>query len=330
MSARLHSSAMCSPAILALAVYGCSALEGCSEWSFGSRDPVARDPLVVEETFVQAPLPKVDLLWVIDNTSSMADEQVALSETLGVFAETLSGLGLAWQVGVVTTDLTGIDAGRLQGDPWILTPAIEDPAAALLEAADVGLDGSPPESGLGAAWLALTDPLRSGDNRAFRREDAALHVIVLSDSDDDSAAVLGDDPAGAFVEFLAGEATRTGLDARLSAVVGDVPNGCTWDGGAALPGTAYSAVAEATGGVVASVCDGDLSGVVAALGAASASWPDTFVLQATPTEDSVRVSVDGVRQDDGWSLDLEGPSVIFDEPPQASAEIVVRYEVAGS
>ena len=177
------------------------------------------------------------------------------------------------------------------------------------------------------AWLALTDPLRSTSDRAFRRDDAALHVIVLSDSDDDSSAVLGSDPGAAFVDFLAEEEARTGNVAHLSAVVGDTPRGCTWDGGTALPGTTYASVAEQTGGVVASVCDADLSAVVEALGDASATWPTVFTLQALPDPDSVRVSVNGARQDDGWSLDLDGPSVVFDEAPAPSAEIEVRYEV---
>ena len=321
MSARLYSSAWRTPAFVALA------LPGCSEWSFADRNGVARDPLLVEERFVQAPLPKVDLLWVIDDTSSMADEHDALAGTMGAFANTLAELGLAWQVGVVTTDLSGVDAGRLQGDPWILTPALDDPAEALVQASDVGVHGNPPEAGFGAAYLALTEPLRSGDNRSFRRSDAALHVIVLSDSDDDSASVLGADPVGAFEEFLAEEAAITGMDARLSAVVGDVPSGCTWDGGTALPGAAYAEVALATGGVVASVCEADLSPVVEAIGEASASWPDTFTLQAVPVADSVRVSVDGARLDQGWTLDLTLPGIVFDEAPGASAEIVVTYEV---
>lgn len=322
MSARLDRCAECSPVILALS------LCGCSEWSLGSRDPETRDPVVVVETFVQAPLPKVDLLWVIDNTSSMTDEHAALAGALDAFADTLTGIGLSWQLGVITADISGVNAGVLQGDPWILTPALESPGAALLEAADVGTTGAPPEAGLGAAWLALNDPLKSSSNRAFRRDDASLHVIVLSDSDDDSASVLGEDPGAAFVAFLDDEEARTGLSAIFSAVVGDTPSGCTWDGGTALPGTTYAEVAAATGGVVASVCDGDLSEVVEALGQSSATWPSVFQLQGDPDPQSLRVSVNGARLDEGWALDADTPAIVFDEPPPPSAEIAVRYEVA--
>ena len=301
---------------------------GCSDWGFVRQSETVEDPVVVEESFLQAPLPRVDILWVIDDTASMAEEQAALTSAFDSFADALEALGLSWQVGVISTDVSGDDAGRLRGDPWILTPDLDDVATALQDAADVGTDGARPEAGLGAAYLALTDPLRSGDNRAFRRSDASLHVIVVSDADDGSEGVLGDDPTGTFRALLHAERAATGQAAVFSAVVGDTPTGCTWEGGSALPGDTYSDLADETGGVVASICDADLSTVTEAVGEASAVWPDTFPLQAEPDPDTVRVEVDGERMDEGWTLDLDAIAVVFDEPPAPGSEISVRYEVA--
>lgn len=304
-------------------------LSGCSlESSFVDQDDLVRDPVVIEESFVQEPLPKVDILWVIDNTPSMADEQAALAGAMGSFTNALSQLGLAWQAGVVTTTVNGPDAGRLQGDPWILTSDVLDLEAALAALTSVGTDEDAEEAGLGAAFLALTEPLRSGDNRAFRRDDAVLHVVVLSDGDDESEDVLGEDPVTMFTTFLREEGERTVPTARLSAVVGDPGAGCAWEGGTAGPGDRYAEVVEASGGVLASICAADLSSVAEAIGEASLSWPDTFPLSAAPAPDSVRVSVDGERLDEGWTLDEEAPAVVFDAPPAAGAEIAVRYEVA--
>ena len=309
-----------------VAIVGVLLTGGCQDFSFSKRDSEVRDPVIVEETFQQEALPQTDILWVIDNTSSMADEIATLAEALGSFADELDTFGVNWQVGLITADIQSEHAGRLLGDPWILTPDVEDPATTLQTTAALATDGQTPEAPLGAAWLALTEPLASGDNRAFRRDDAALHVIVVSDADDDSAEVLGQDPAGAFVTFLASEAERTGRPARLSAVVGDTPSGCTWDGGSALPGAQLAAVAEQTGGVVASICAQDLSEVTAACSEASVAWPDTFPLQATPAPDSVRVAIDGTRQEDGW--EVVGAELHFEVAPAPGAEIAVRYEVA--
>lgn len=304
-------------------------LTACSsENSFIGKDSEAHDPIEVEETFIQESLSKVDILWVIDDTSSMRDEQEALQGAFADFASGLEALDLSWQMGFISTDISDASAGVLLGDPWILTPDLDDPVAAIELAASVGTDGEAPEAGLGAAWLALSEPLLSTSNRAFRRDDAALHVIVVSDADDSSETVLGPDPVGSFSTFLAGEAERSGQDARLSAVVGDVPSGCTWEGGAALPGERYAEVASASGGTVDSICSPDLSEVTAALADLSVSWPVSFPLQAEPAADTVRVWVDDVRQTTGFSVDLSPPTLIFDDPPAGGAEIRVSYEVA--
>ncbi len=300
---------------------------GCSDFLIHGEDPVVADTVAVTEEFVQTEPSAVDILWVVDDTPSMAAEQAALADAIEGFAEGLLDLGAAWQVGVVSTDISGEDAGVLRGNPWIITPAADDPTAALADAALVGTDGAEPAGGLGAAWLALTEPLASGANLGFRRPEAALHVIVYADGDDASEPVLGDDPAGAFLDFLADEAAASGQPAILSAIVGDSPSGCVGSGGTAVAGERYLAVAEGSGGATASVCDPDFAVLMDALASISAPFPDTFPLSAVPEPGTVRVSVDGERLDGGWSLSEDPPAVVFDEPPPAGAVIEVRYEV---
>jgi hypothetical protein len=301
---------------------------GCSEFGVSDQDEVVQDPIILTDTFTQSPLPKLDVLWVIDDTPSMDDEQAALAEALSVFAEGLDEAGLAWQVGVVRTDISGDDAGVLQGLPWVITPALDDPALALAEAAAVGLTGQPPEAGLAAAWLALSEPLSSSLNRGLRRSDAALHVVVISDGDDASEQVLGGSPDEAFTLFLEEESIRTSQPAVLSALVGDVPDGCAGPGGSAQPGSRYIAVAEATGGVVQSICEPDFSPLVSALAQDTVPWPVLFELTERPVQGTVRVEVDGVRLDEGWALQTAPAAIVFEQPPAAGAEIQVRYEVA--
>jgi len=275
------------------------------------------DPVVVIETFEQVPHAKVDLLFVIDDTGSMAEEQAALSEAFASFVGAIDELGLAWQIGVVTTASSGDSAGVLQGDPWIITAAAADPVEALAEAVDVGTDGVE-EAGLTAMRLALSDPLISEENRGFRRGDAALHVVILSDDDDS-----GDD-VGVAIDFLEDQAAN-GYPAQLSAVVGDVPGGCRGPGGEAFPGTDYAAVAGTTGGTVGSICEPDLEEIAASIAELSAHYPTTFELQAVPAS-SPRVAIDDARQDSGWSL--EGSAVVFETPPPAGSTVEVRYELA--
>lgn len=301
-------------------------LIGCNEYRLGDPDAEVSEPVRVEESFVQAPWPGLDVLFVVDSTGSMAEEQQGFADAADRFVAALEGQGVAWQVGVTTTDPA--DAGALQGRPWIITAGADDAAESLAAALQVGTASAPPAAGLDSATQALTD--LEGLNHGFRREDAALHVVFVSDGDDESGAVLGEDPVGGFEAVLDAEAGRTGRVARASAVVGDVPTGCEGANGTALPGTRYAAVAEATGGMVASICDGDFGDVADAIGELAVEWQRVFPLQAVPEPEGAEVEVNGVRVNEGWVFDLAAPALVFAAPPPADARIVVRYTLAES
>ena len=304
-------------------------LQGCviENW-IDDHDDVVIEPIEVEEQFFQTPLPKVDVLWIIDDTGSMAQEQARLFGDFTAFVDELEVLGLDYQIGVVTTDMQSEDAGMLRGNPWIVTRLSPDPVGAFVEGANVGTEGAGPEAGLAAMVAALKEPLRSNENRGFRRDDASLHVVLLSDADDQSEDWLGTDPASAALSLLTDEANRTGLSARFSAIVGDVPLGCFGAEGAALAGTRYTEVALDSGGIQASICSDDFGVLLGELGSAALDYPTRFELQAVPDPESVRVSVNGIRVDEGWELELLPPTLEFGEPPPAGAQIDVRYSLA--
>ncbi len=298
----------------------------CIDLSVQDPDATATDTVRVTETFQQQPAMGVDILWVLDDTGSMAEEQDAVAAAMADFAEGLLELDLAWQVGVITTDMA--DGGVLRGNPWIVTPAAEDPVAALQANAAVGTDGLGPEAGLAAMVAALTDPVASEENRGFRRDDAALQVIVVSDADDASDPWL-DDPVASATDLLLEEAARTGAPALLTAVVGDPGVGCTGPTGAALPGDRYVEVAEATGGDWTSLCAEDLEVSLAGRFDDAVVWQDRFPLQADPLDGTVEVRVDGERVLEGWWVDHAGPALVFEAPPPPGAWIEASYSIAG-
>jgi len=299
----------------------------CQEFGFnglGTGDPPDRR-VVVEERFVQAPLEGVDVLFVIDETPSMEQEFDALADSVGALMAGLDSSGLNWQLGVVGADMIGEDRGLLWGVPWVITadtPEREELFAEMLVTPPVPTQS---EAGLAAAILALELATDGGANEGFRRPDAGLQVVFVSDGDD-SSATLHDDPVAAFLERIALE-EASGSWARASALVGDVPSGCASPRGTAQPGTAYVEVAEATGGVVASICHADFAAVLEALSADSVVLPVRFELAEVPVSDEVQVSVDGV-QATGWELAVDPPAVVFDTPPDAGVSILVSYTVA--
>jgi hypothetical protein len=300
---------------------------GCTE--FALRGPAAEAPasVPIEDRFEQAPMAAVDLLWVIDDTPSMVSVREKLGLALvGALAE-LDALGLHWQVGVLSAALDDPALGVLDGQPWILRPGLPGAEEALLEAVTAG-GGRDPTGGLGVAALALQAPLRDTANRGFRRTDAALQVVVVSDDDDHSEPILGPDPVTAFVALLQDEAQATGRAARLSAIVGAPGVGCSGADGTALPGDRYAEVAELTGGLLGDMCEADLRPVVRSLGDLAVELPTQFLLSASPIADTVRVDIDG-EPTSAWRLQLDPPAIDFDLPPAAGTTIRVAYRTAG-
>jgi hypothetical protein len=303
----------------------------CNDFFLRGNEPVAGEPVIVTETFVQDALPLVDILWVVDVSESVSPELQALGESANDFVESLNGLELSWQLGLVTMDTTGADAGILRGDPWIVTPETDDAAAVFAQTLALDISPSAQEAGFAAAIYALTPPLVDDENRGFRRANAALEVVFFSDGDDDgdSDAVLGGDALATFLDLLAEEAALSDEPAVAHAIVGDVPSGCFDDGEQqAVPGAAFAEAAKATGGIVASVCDPKLGPIVHQIGQTGAIWPTVFPLQARPDPNTISVEIDGTRVDDGWSISLDPIAIEFDQAPPADALIVVQYEVA--
>jgi hypothetical protein len=161
---------------------------------------------------------KTDILFVIDNSGSMADKQAGVARELPAFIEELKKGGGAvhdFQVGVVTTSVyenptpdTGLpyrefpqQAGRLQAVPLVTADGgTERGTERLISASDPdlvekfkrlvaqGTDGSGQETPFEAARLALTSlaavPMAGGGNQGFLRDGARLLVVVVSDEDD--------------------------------------------------------------------------------------------------------------------------------------------------
>ncbi|MEZ4319825.1 MAG: hypothetical protein R3F61_20100 [Myxococcota bacterium] len=300
------------------------ALLGCNEFRLDPIDPDGPPPVqvVVEDIFVQAPNPAVDVLFVIDATPSMAQELGALAQNVSVLVDTLDGFDLDWQIGVVSANAEDAHPGWLLGTPYVLTASDPEPVRSFAER--LPMVGSSGEAGLSAAVTALELSGPGAPNAGFRRAGAVLQVVFVSDADDHSDPWL----AAPVDDFLATLASfqDAGQPVRASALVGDVPDGCVSPTGSAQAGTRYVAVAEQTGGQTASICDIDFGALLAVLGEDSVDLPVRFELRGQPLSGTVSVEVDGVPESD-WVVEPGGPALVFVEPPPAGARVTVRYAV---
>jgi hypothetical protein len=278
-----------------------------------------------QDTFTQAQS-DIDVLWVIDNSSSMTQEQSRVAAAINSFFQYFVTLSLDYHMGVITSDVvTPSMGGRLQGSPTFITPTTSAAADELAEAINVGEEDMGDESGLYAAELALSEPVLSAENAGFYRPDAHLAVIFLSDEPEQSGYTDTH-----FTEFFSALKSDDSL-IHISSIVGDPATGCaaTCDGveNTATPGDAYYNVTQAFGGVFYSICNCDIAPGLEQIGAISTAWLSTFTLSQIPEDPSaIQVTVDGVDAS-GWSYDATSNSISFSVPPIEGASIVISYQV---
>ncbi len=193
----------------------------------------------------------VDLLFVIDNSGSMGDEQLNLVASFPGFIEGIRdqlGPAASYHVGVATTDAyewnvpmcqslggltvrTGGDlssaesCGPFASGQSFMTVA-DDLDDAFSCAAQVGIDGAGIERPMDALAGALTDPVgvNAACNDGFLRDDALLVVVLITDEEDEG------DSLGQPIDWY-----QTVLDAKhgeqdqivvLSLIGHDKPNEC--------------------------------------------------------------------------------------------------------
>ncbi len=135
------------------------------------------------DKLVQVQVPEVDVLWVIDNSCSMWEEQTALTENFPIFMNFFLGSGLDYHIGVVSTDMNNAaESGRLrQANGYrYIDEETENPTSIFTSMAAMGTAGHFDEKGREAAYAAL-ELKKDGYNVGFLRDDASLHVVVISD-----------------------------------------------------------------------------------------------------------------------------------------------------
>jgi hypothetical protein len=337
-------------AVLVLAAAASLHLSACGD-RVGLESGFAHDPNYRQEFFMQLEPSEADILWVIDSSCSMTDEQAALVENFPNFIEFFLTRRLAFRLAVTTTNIDdpnseGLD-GRFNGDPPWITEQTEDLEASFLERALVGIDpGHGKEKGLEAAYRALEDP----DERdaGFLRQDAQLAVVIVSDEPDHSERL--DEPD--HDQYIDWRGFSDWLDelkgpqmermSQVSAIVGvgeggfEDPNGCggDWeqDGEGALRGDGYLEAADATGGTWVSICEEDWGDMMARVGLAAAGLMDAWVLEEEPLPNSLRVSIDGHGTAD-WEYRAWDNAIHFTRAeaiPRPGSRVEVTYSVPGA
>ena len=275
-----------------------------------------------------APTPRLDVLFVVDDSPGLGRVQAALQEAAGQLLAVAEARGADVHFGVITTDMAAAPrSGRLLGTPAFVTSQSPDLVTELHLRLAPGTGGSETEQGILAAVTALGPSLTAGDNAGFLRPDADLAILFVSNEDDGSPTAT---PIGEHLAALRGAAGSGRL--ILGAIVGQPTGSCAGPHGGATAAPRYAQLlGRHEGAVLSSICSDMRLGLrrfaeVAVGGVA-------FPLAGQPVISTLGVRVNGgvVPRVDAmgrtaWAYDLAQSRLLFRAPGLVGAQVEVAYD----
>lgn len=280
------------------------------------------DPYGIQtDTWQQVGSGKLDILFVVDNSCSMADEQQSLASNFASFIAGVNTTTVDFHLGVTTTDIFR-ESGRLVGSPTVLTAQTPGLASAFAQNVLVGTGGSGLEQPFEAAARALTEPMKSGANAGFLRSDASLAIILVTDAVEQSPNSVpvylstyrqakGGKPELVSVSVV-GPFTAPGLTCQLDSTV---------DNGR------YRDMVDRTNGVRTSICTTDWARDLSNIGMALVQPRLEYRLSSQPeTPSTIQVRVNGAVVT-GWTYRASDNTIVFPSasPPPAGASVTATY-----
>ncbi|HEY8207636.1 MAG TPA: VWA domain-containing protein [Myxococcaceae bacterium] len=287
----------------------------------------------IQTDLVQQSQGKVDILWVIDDSGSMANQRQTLGGNFRRFFDRLVQLQVNFQIGVISPNAN--DGGFLRGTTKIITNTTPDPEDVFIANTTFPASRARWEQGLRMMQIALTPPVVNNQNAGLVRPDAALAVIAVSDEDDGS---IGEPPY--YARFLRGAKGKGNENlVSFSVIGGTIPFGCfppgeeIFFGGLADPAFRYSEVSNETSGIIGSICDSSFEDTLIRIAEALNTLRRIFPLSVDPDPSTITVMVNGVviPRDPflGWQFQLDTRTITFlgTYIPPPGAALQIRYAV---
>lgn len=340
-------------------VAACLWLANCSEVDFTPYDPnniyqgngEYKEKFVISQDDSQN---KVDILFVVDNSTSMREEQEKLGQRLNSFLGQLNDVD--WQIGITTTDVSdgpfGIKGSLIpfldddnstkvtqqkgssfnsQGNKKILNKRSPNFAQSFLktvvrkETNNCTTCPSPDEQPLRASIMAVQKRLST--NLGFFRPGVDTAIVVLSDEDE-----LSNTPAHATKpeEVINAYKNEFGSAHHLSVfgiIIQPGDNKCyddNWQGGGNF-GTFVARLAQLTGGVTGSICDNNYGQSLRNIGKRVRELIQSISLINVPDPETVKITVTPSIEGLEWTID--GNKIRFSKGPPTGTQIEVTYKL---
>lgn len=279
---------------------------------------------------------KVDVVLVVDNSSSMTQYQSKFSDQVPAMVSSLDRLGMDYNFVVITSDMrSGGSGGMFVGSPKVLTKNTPNLINLLKSRVLQGQTGSDLERGLQSLQQVLSPNYLTGEGVGFLRGDALLAVISLSNEDDYSSGSVAS--IKQYFDSLKPKFKGT-TQAWIVNFIG-VPNlqsSCSTVLGGEYkePGLRWIELANYTGGTVQAICDSSLSTAVDNVRKRIVETLTDYHLGRNPKIETIVVHKNGQvvprSNIDGWDYIPEIQAVRFygNAVPAADDRISVDFSPA--
>ncbi|MNJ94761.1 hypothetical protein D3C87_124630 [compost metagenome] len=264
---------------------------------------------------------RVDILFVIDNSGSMAYEQKSMGSRVSNFLTVLRGLN--YQIAVTTTDpRSSVNYGDGQLVPmkglsnkYILDSTMDEnqTKTVLSNTLQRTETGSGTEQGIYAATRVVERALENRNSiyGSFFRDESQFAVVVISD-EDESANGAKNDP-NFLLNLLRVNFNGNKALSFHSIIARPNDKACLGDEGYSA-GHRYAAFSNLTGGVIGDVCASDYAAQVSGIAEGVRKTLKTITLSCAPVVDAghqVVVLKDGVEYT--ASRVVNGVNLVFDD-----------------
>ncbi len=315
-------------------------LLGCSSPAVPTAKAIP-DPHAIDDKGRNIISPKVDILFVIDNSGSMSSHQENLKKNFPQFlANFFNSVDIDFHIGVISTDddpLYNTDphddcCGELIGDPRFVDRNTPDFETVLAERMVLGTSGSATEKVFDPVLEAFSEPNLHGINSGFLRSDATLAIIFVTDAEDQSKLIS----APALNEFLVRLKGRSTMVLTYGVIVPKGVSGCSRDEGDPNKIEQLLAMSPSAPNNKWSLCDPLFGEHLAEMGEDLALRVGSILkLNQVPVISTIRVwyGTQELPPDPfkGWSFDVAdnaihiGPNVVWTKQPKGT-HIQVSYK----
>jgi len=317
---------------------------------------------------------KIDILWVIDNSNSMKTSQENLANNFQSFIEKFQSLKFDYHIAVAATDswrtlydpkspnhslLRDGDDSTAHSGQFVIDKNTVDIVGTFIKNAELGVLGTKGSAGTyipagdERAFSSMKATLENPANSAFRRQDAYLAIIIVSDEDDFSREGLYsstnpstyDNPklesVQSYVDFLNSYTGRTSPDAPSNYSVSTITveddicrDTLDSDGFARYPGARYMQFANATGGHIGSLCT-PFNDTLASISDSIVNYTSVFPLTRVPIVETIKIHINGIlipnNDTNGWTYRASDNSIWFhgDSTPPSGASIRIDFDPVG-